>query len=130
MTNQDNLAQALSAINNAEKVAKKEIVVRPASKIIISVLDFIKKNDYISSYESIKTSRGGEVKVNLKGNINKIGVIKPRFSVKYKDIEKFEKRYLPAKDFGAIIISTPKGLVDQIQARESRIGGRLIAYVY
>ncbi len=128
--NQDSLAQVLSAINNAEKAAKKELVVRPASKFVLAVLDFMKKEGYIGEYEVSKNSRGGKVKVKLDGNINKVGVIKPRFAVKLKDIEKFEKRYLPAKDFGRIIISTPKGLVDHIQARENKEGGRLVAYIY
>lgn len=47
MSNQDNLAHCLSAINNAEKAAKKEVVVKPASKLTLAVLDFIKKEGYI-----------------------------------------------------------------------------------
>lgn len=130
MANQDNLAHALSAMNNAEKAAKTEVVVKPASKLVLSVLDFIKKEGYIKDYKVVENRRGGEVTVKLVGSINKVGVIKPRFAVKTKDIEKFEKRYLPARDFGRIILSTPKGLIDHIKAKESGIGGRLIAYIY
>ena len=128
--NQDNLAQVLSAINNAKKTAKTEVVVRPASKLIVAVLEFVKKEGYIDGFEVTQNSQGGEIKVSLKGSINKIGVIKPRFSVKSRDIEKFEKRYLPAKDFGMIILSTPKGLVSHMHARDNGMGGRLVAYVY
>ena len=44
--------------------------------------------------------------------------------------EKFEQRYLPAKSFGMLIISTSKGMLTNIQAKEKKIGGKLIAYCY
>jgi len=44
--------------------------------------------------------------------------------------EKFEKRYLPAKDFGMIIVSTNQGIMTHIEAKEKGLGGRLLAYVY
>ena len=87
-------------------------------------------NDSVRSSLMYEDGKAGLIKVNLNGNINKCGVIKPRFAVKRKDFEKFEKRYLPAKDFGIIIISTPDGLMTHIQAKEKNLGGRLIAYVY
>lgn len=130
MANQDNLAQVLSAINNAGKASKMEVTIKPASKLVVAVIEFIKKEGYIQDFSITKNIRGGEVKIMLKGNINKVGVIKPRFSVKSKDIEKFEKRYLPARDFGRIIVSTPKGLVNHMYAKENKVGGRLIAYIY
>ena len=57
-------------------------------------------------------------------------VIKPRYAVKSDEYEKFEKRYLPAQGMGILIVSTSKGMMTQVQAREQRLGGRLIAYVY
>jgi small subunit ribosomal protein S8 len=57
-------------------------------------------------------------------------VIKPRYSVKKKDMEKFEARYLPAQDFGVLIISTTKGVKSHTVAREQGVGGKLLAYVY
>ena len=66
----------------------------------------------------------------LKGNINKCGVIKPRHAVKKDEFEKFEKRYLPAKNFGILIVTTPKGIMTHYEAKELGIGGRLLAYMY
>ena len=64
------------------------------------------------------------------GNINKCGSIKPRYNIKKEDYEKFEKRYLPAKDFGFLIVSTSKGVMSHMEAKEKNIGGRLLAYFY
>ena len=68
--------------------------------------------------------------IYLIGKINNCNVIKPRFNVKNDNYEKFEKRFLLAKDFGIIIVSTPKGLMTHIEAKEKGIGGKLILYCY
>lgn len=128
--NNDPLANALSAILNHEKVGKKEIIINPTSKIILNVLKILQANMYVGSTENITDARGGIIKLNLLGNINKCGVIKPRFSVSWDNFDKFEKRYLPAKGMGIIIISTPKGMMTLDEAREKKIGGKLIAYCY
>lgn len=126
----DTLAGAFSNMLNAEKVGKKFCTTKPFSKILQEILNFMNKKGYIGSFEVIKDNRGDLVKINLLGKINKCGVIKPRFSVKKGEFEKFEKRYLPAKDFGMIIVSTPKGLMTHIEAKEKGMGGKLLAYVY
>jgi len=126
----DTLATALSAILNKEKIGKKECIIRPSSKIIKTVLKMMNENNYIGSFEEVKLKKGDLLKVNLLGNINKCGAIKPRFSVKKNEYDKFEKRYLPAKDFGIIFISTPKGIMTHIEARKRNIGGKLLAYCY
>lgn len=126
----DPLAAALSKMLNAEKVGKREVFVKPASKMIKLVLGILNDNNYVGAAEEILDEKGGVLKVNLLGNINKCGVVKPRFSTKHNNFEKWEKRYLPAKDFGLLVVSTPKGLMTHYQAKEKKIGGKLIAYCY
>ncbi len=126
----DILANTLSKILNAEKRQKKECLVKPSSKIVKKVLDVMKENLYIGNYVEIKDNRGGVLKISLIGKINNCNVIKPRYSVKVDMFEKFEKRYLPAKGFGIIIISTNKGIMIIEEARKKRIGGKLLAYCY
>jgi len=126
----DPLAAALAKILNAEKVGKKEVVIKPASKMIQKVLSIMNENHYVGSFEVIDDGKGGILKINLLGNINKCGVIKPRFSTKNNTFEKWETRYLPAKDFGTIIVSTSKGIMPHYQAKEKKMGGKLLAYCY
>jgi len=125
----DPLASALSKILNYEKRSKKECIVL-SSKVIKGVLKIMQDNLYIGSFEVIKHAGKEYLKVNLLGKINKCGTIKPRFPVKISDYEKFEKRYLPARDFGIIIVSTNKGLMTHKEAKEKSLGGKLIAYCY
>ena len=126
----DPLAAALTKVVNAERVGKREILIRPASSMIKKVLSIMNDHNYIGTYEEIPDGRGSVLKVNLLGNVNRCGVIKPRFSTKINQFEKWEKRYLPAKDFGIIVVSTPQGIITHIHAKEKSTGGRLLAYCY
>ncbi|MBW2968508.1 30S ribosomal protein S8 [Candidatus Woesearchaeota archaeon] len=126
----DTLAVALSAVNNYDRSGKKVIVINPSSKVIKDVLKIFNEQGFIGSFEKVSDSKGGFLRLNLLGNINKCGVIKPRFAVKSDEFEKFEKRYLPAKGVGILIVSTNKGLMTHHEALDKRIGGRLIAYCY
>ena len=126
----DPLAATLAKIMNAEKVGKKNVVVKPASKIIKKILAMMNENNYTGEATEITSERGGELNVNLLGNLNGCGVIKPRFSTKQNGFEKWEKRYLPANNFGLLFVSTPKGIMTQDQAKDKKMGGKLLAYCY
>jgi small subunit ribosomal protein S8 len=126
----DPLADALSTIKNAETTGKPDCTLRPASKLIGNVLKVMKEKGYIGDFEFIDDGKSGIFKVQLKGKINKCGVIRPRHAVKNTDFEKWEKRYLPAKGFGSIILTTPDGVMTHSEARDNGIGGELLAYVY
>jgi small subunit ribosomal protein S8 len=120
----------MSMILNNELIGKSECLIKPVSKVVKELLKVMKKDGYIGDFKVIEDSRGNYIKLTLVGNINKCGVIKPRYSVKNKDFEKFEKRYLPAKDVGILFISTHKGIMTHYDAKSKRIGGRLLAYCY
>ncbi len=126
----DTLATALSKIQNFENIGRNECVIMPISKTIKSVLEIFNAHGYIGTTELTTASRGGVLKVHLLGKINKCGVIKPRFAVTTPEYEKFEKRYLPAKNVGVLIVSTPKGMMTHEDAKKHNHGGRLIAYCY
>ena len=126
----DPLANALSGILNYEKAGKKQHIVHPASKITRKVLAILNAQGYIGSAEDVTSARGGVIRVNLLGKINNCGVVKPRFAVTMDKYEKFEKRFLPAKGVGVLIISTIRGLMTHEEAKAQNLGGRLIAYCY
>ncbi len=126
----DPLSNALSTIMNAERIGKTEVTVKPTSTLIVGVLGILKDHHYLGDCTEVEDGRGNYLKVNLLGRINKCGSIKPRYPIPVADYEKFEKRYLPAKDFGILILSTPQGLIVHTSAKKQRIGGRLLAYCY
>ena len=126
----DPLANTMSLILNSEKIGKSECISKPVSKVVREVLRLMKENGYIEDFREVEDSRGNYILIKLNGSINKCNVIKPRYNVKNNDFEKFERRYLPAKDFGLIFISTPKGITIHNDAKAKKSGGRLLAYCY
>ncbi len=126
----DPLSNTLSNMQNAEKVGKTVCVTKPSSKIVREVLKIMQEKGYIKGFQEIEDGRGKMVKVELIGKINRCNVIKPRFSIKKNEYEKFEKRYLPASGFGIIIVSTSKGIMEHEEAKKKGLGGKLISYVY
>lgn len=123
------LADVLSKIKNAERTGKKEVIIK-RSKLVENVLKVMQENKYIGRYEIIPDNKQGLIRVELKNKIVDCNVISPRFSVRVDEIEKYEKRFLPAKGIGILILTTSKGVIDNKKAKELHIGGKLLAYVY
>ncbi|MFA5333339.1 MAG: 30S ribosomal protein S8 [Candidatus Nanoarchaeia archaeon] len=124
----DLLADVLSAMTSAMKNGKNELNLNFNSKFAMKVLEIFKTEGFIQDYMAVPETKG--IKIILNGKLNKCNAIKPRFSVQKDEVEKFEKRYLPAKDFGCLIVSTNQGLMTHYQLKEKKLGGKLIAYVY
>merc|ERR1739848_637625 len=75
------LNDALVSIVNAERRGKREVLIRPSSKVVFKFLQVMMKHGYIGEFELIDDHRGGKIVVELTGRLNKCGVISPRFDV-------------------------------------------------
>jgi small subunit ribosomal protein S8 len=125
----DTVADVMSAIKNAERIGQRECVT-PASKLVKEVLRVMQKEGYIGTFEFIDDGRSGKFKIELKSRVNDCNVIKPRYSVKVDQFEKWEKRFLPARGFGILLVTTTKGLMTHEEAKKHRLGGKLLAYAF
>lgn len=130
MTMMDTVANGLTSIMNNEMRNKQECVISPASKLLGRVLRVMQLSGYIGEFEFIDDGRSGKFKVQLLGRINKCGAIKPRFSVGTAQFEIWEKRFLPSRDIGVLVVSTSQGVVSHEKAKKKKIGGRLLAFIY
>lgn len=126
----DTLANGLTIVMNNEMRRQRECVISPASKLLGRVLRVMQLNGYIGEFEFVDDGRSGKFKVQLLGRVNKCGAIKPRFSVKADEFELWEKEFLPARDVGLLVVSTPQGVLSHREVKEKKIGGRLLAFVY
>ncbi len=130
MSLNDTLATVLSQIKNSITVGKLTVVTKFSSKLIKQVLEIMHEEGYIGDVQETIDSKGDFLTIQLIGKLNSCGVIKPRFAINLAGFEKFEKSYLPAKGFGFIIVSTNKGLMTHVKAKEQHLGGKLISYYY
>ena len=126
----DLLNDALLALRHADRDGKPKVEIAPTSKLIAEVLRIFREHHYIEEFTFVPNGRGGVYDVRLSRRINSCGVIKPRVAVAHDALERYESRFLPAQDFGLLVLSTHRGVVSQQEAREMKIGGRLLAYVY
>ncbi len=126
----DTLANGLTTIMNNEMRRKRECVINTASKLLGRVLRVMQLNGYIGEFEFVDDGRSGKFRVQLLGRVNKCGAIKPRIPASLKEIENWEKRFLPSRDIGVLVVSTSQGVLSHREVKERKIGGRLLAFVY
>ena len=126
----DPIADMLTRIRNASLVHKKEIVL-PYSKIKLAIANILVKEGYLKKAEEKKDGHPyilltlqynqGAPAVTVIKRVSKPG---HRRYVKKDDIEKV------LSGFGVAILSTPKGLLTNAQARQEQVGGELICEIY
>ena len=126
----DPLSDAFVRIYNAEQAGHYEVSVSPASKLLERMLLIMKSSGYVGEFQLVSDGRGDAFRVDLIGPINIKKKIKPRYSVKRTDFDKWESRFLPARDFGLLIVSTNQGVMNHHDAKKERVGGRLLAYIF
>mmetsp|Transcript_30231 Transcript_30231/g.81240 ORF Transcript_30231/g.81240 Transcript_30231/m.81240 type:complete len:131 (+) Transcript_30231:56-448(+) len=124
------LADTLKTMTNAEKRGRRQVMLRPSSKVVIKFLQQMMKHGYIGEFEIIDDHRSGKIVVELIGRINKCGVISPRYDVSVGDLEQWVVNLLPSRQFGKIILTTSMGIMDHDEARRKGTGGKIIGFFY
>ncbi len=131
MSFNDPIANMLTLVRNAMR-AKKEKVDIPHSGLLTAVAEILKQEGYVDNYRVIKDSKQGILRVYLK-YINKKSVI-----INLKRVSRPGLRvYAGAKEIprvlrgkGTAILTTSKGLMTDTQAREAKIGGEVLCYIW
>ena len=123
----DVVADALNMIRNAKKARKDTVKIKRISNLLIEVLKIMKQKEAIKKYKINAKDKTLDITI---GDLTECRAIKPRFTCKVEDIEKYRRRYLPARQIGTMLVSTNKGLLTYEEAQEENIGGCLIAFFY
>jgi len=123
----DVVADGLNMIRNAKQAKKENVKIMRISNALVEVLKIMKQEGAIKKYKIDAKEKSLSVTI---GDLNECKAIKPRFSCNKNQIEKYRRRYLPARNLGIMVISTNKGMITHKEAQEEQIGGSLIAYFY
>ena len=128
----DPIADMLTRIRNANMV-RHESVELPASRVKREIAEILKKEGFIRDAEYIEDSKQGILRIFLKYGANNEKVItglkrisKPGLRVYAKSTE--VPRVL--RGLGIAILSTNKGIVTDKEARQQRVGGEVLAYIW
>mmetsp|Transcript_11735 Transcript_11735/g.31597 ORF Transcript_11735/g.31597 Transcript_11735/m.31597 type:complete len:131 (+) Transcript_11735:80-472(+) len=124
------VADALKTLSNAEKKGKRQVLLRPSSKVLIKFLQVMQKHGYIGEFEIVDDHRAGKIVVNLIGRVNKTRAISPRYDVGVNEIEKWTNNLLPSRQFGHVVLTTSLGIMDHEEARRKHTGGKVLGFFY
>jgi small subunit ribosomal protein S15Ae len=105
-------------------------LIRLCSNVIVLFLTVMMKHGYTGEFSITHDHRAGKMVVNLRGRLNKCGIISPRFDVQLKDLEKWQNYLLPARQFGFIALTTSAGIMDHEEARQKHTGRKILGFLF
>jgi small subunit ribosomal protein S8 len=127
----DPLGDMLTRIRNAQ-MRKKSKVSTPGSRIRQHVLDVLQSEGYIRGYSTVEQDGRSEFEVELKyydgepviREISRISKPGRRVYVSVKNIPRV------ANGLGVSILSTPKGVMSDSEARDQNVGGEVLCTIF
>jgi small subunit ribosomal protein S8 len=128
----DPIADMLTRIRNASNAGLPMVEV-PASKLKNEIAKVLQKEGYIRSYELREAGSHHTLRILLKYDESGYPLIRKLVRVSRPGLRKYYKvgnlpRILSGS--GVAIVSTPKGLLSDREARKFRVGGELLCYIY
>jgi small subunit ribosomal protein S8 len=132
MAMSDPLGDMLTRIRNGQ-MASKSAIKAPASKLRANVLEVLRREGYIRGFETVDLGGGkSELSIELKYHngepvIRELRrVSKPGRRI-YKGVNDLPSVY---NGLGIAIVSTPRGVLSDAEAREARVGGEVLCTVF
>lgn len=132
MAMSDPLGDMLTRIRNGQRNGKSKVRA-PASKLRANVLEVLKREGYIRDYRTEETDRGlSEVEIELKYNegspvIQEIARVSRPGRRVYSKIKELPRVY---NGLGITILSTPRGVMSDQEARAANVGGEVLCRVF
>ena len=132
MSMTDPLGDMLTRIRNGQR-ARKDTISTPASHLRANVLDVLKREGYIRDYIRREVRPGiAEVDIQLKYHegepviheINRVSTPGRRVYSKIKDLQRVYN------GLGIAILSTPRGVLSDTEARDMNVGGEVLCQVF
>ncbi len=128
----DPVADLLTRIRNANSAGHDHVEV-PASRLAVEIIKILQSEGFIKNYELVKDQAQNRVRISLKYGPRREKVITNLKRVSKPGLRVYSKRGdLPRVlgGLGIAIISTSKGVVTDRQARQLRVGGEVLCYVW
>jgi len=127
----DPLGDLLTRIRNGQQ-ARKDSVVSPASKLRVRVLDVLQREGYIRGYTQEELAGHGGIRIELKYFEGQPAIRHvARVSKPGRRVYSGSKELPRVRNgLGITIVSTPRGVLSDAEAREANVGGEVLAEVF
>lgn len=132
MSMTDPIADYLTRIRNASQ-AKHQKVDIPASKLKLEITKILLKYKYIQNYILIEDGKQGIIRIYLKYDQNESCVISGLKRISKPGLRRYAKvNNIPRvfNNLGVAVMSTPKGVITDREARMHHVGGEVLCYVW
>ena len=129
---QDVIADMLTRIRNANQL-KYDTVVVIGTKMTLGIAEILKREGYISDFVYEKHTNGDKLTLTLKYGDRKERVITGLKRISKSGLRVYAKaQEIPhvLNGLGIAIISTSKGLMTDKEARDAKLGGEVLAYIW
>ena len=127
----DPLGDMLTRIRNGLQ-AKKDSVLTPSSKLRVRVLDVLQREGYIRGYTSEEVAGHAGIRIELKYFEGQPAIRHvARVSKPGRRVYSGSKELPRVRNgLGITIVSTPRGVLSDAEAREANVGGEVLAEVF
>lgn len=128
----DSVSNLIIGLKNAGN-AGKAVAVFPYTKLSLSILELLKKENYIEDLEVVeKTSVMKEIKVTLKYNNGNHAINDVKRVSKFSQrIYRGVKSIMPVKSgYGMLVLTTPNGVLSDKTAKEQNVGGEALFKIW
>ncbi|HTP80787.1 MAG TPA: 30S ribosomal protein S8 [Bacteroidota bacterium] len=131
MTTTDPIADFLTRIRNAARARHRRVDI-PASRTKKALAQLLQQQKFIGNFTVLEDKKQGVIRINLKYNAGK-PVITGMRRVSKPGIRQYRgSKNLPRVlgGLGVAIVSTPKGIMTDSEARKQNLGGEVLAYIW
>ena len=127
----DPISDFLTRIRNAVK-ARRVVVEIPSSKMKLSLADILKKNNFIDDYSVVEDNKQNMLRIHLRyhNGVPAISGLKRISTPGLKVYKKSSELPRVLNGLGVAVISTPQGLLTDLEARSKSLGGEVVCFVW
>lgn len=132
MNNTDPISNMLTVIRNGNKAHKIKVDV-PFSKLSEEILNILKREKFIKDFKLIEDEKQGALRIYLRYNRENQSAIKGIRKISKPSLRIYVKKdKIPVVDggLGIAVLSTSRGVVTDLQAKEMQTGGEILCYVW
>lgn len=128
----DPIADMLTRIRNANTVRHEQLEL-PGSRVKKEIAEILKREGFVKDVEYVEDTKQGVIRIFLKYGVNNERVITGLKRISKPGLRVYAKADEVPRVLGGLglaLVSTSKGIITDKEARQQKVGGEVLAYVW
>lgn len=125
----EEVQRTIKDINRQLTTKTYQFTINTTNKTVKQFLNVLCENGAV---EQLNAASGGLTKVKLNSEVKFVGIVTPPINVKTKKLGPLRRFYLPdgVMQRGRLVLTTSKGIIDDVEAVRLQIGGKVFSYFF